>query len=206
MPDASAGLRSVLSHPLLYRIFHNLVGGQGTYRWLVAEQLRPRPGDRVLDIGCGPGHMLDLLPAVSYTGFDMSEPYIKEAQRRYGDRGRFYHASVTEPPPLVSSSFDFVLAMGVLHHLDDKQATEVLMLAREVLREEGRLVTCDPCFVEDQSPIARYFLRRDRGRFIRSRDGYEGLAQKVFHNVRGLVRHDLLRIPYTHLILQCTGT
>lgn len=206
MPDRLSGLRSVLSHPLVYRIFRKLVGGSGASKWLVGEHLRPRPGDRVLDIGCGPGHMINLLPAVRYTGFDMSEPYIEAARRRYGDRGRFFHASVLEPPPLDSGSFDLVLAMAVLHHLDDKQATAALTLAWQVLREGGRLITYDGCFIEGQSPVARYFLRKDRGRFVRSRKEYEGLARRVFDDVEGVVRHDLLRIPYTHLLLQCTRT
>lgn len=51
---------------------------------LIAELLSPRPGEKVLDAGCGTGvFTLDILAAGSYVvGLDISEPMIRVARRR----------------------------------------------------------------------------------------------------------------------------
>jgi hypothetical protein len=58
--------------------------------------------------------------------------------------------------------------------------------------------------VRSTSPtLARFILRRDRGQHVRQRDEYLALAREVFPQLEYEVRHDLMRIPYTHLILRC---
>jgi len=194
----------VLSYPSVYRLFKRLMADSNKRDvWLAERQIRASAGDRILDIGCGPGHLLDVLPAVSYVGFDLSEAYVEAARAHYGERGHFFHASVSDPPRIEFGTFDIVMAKGVLHHLDDDEATSMFDFSYRALRVGGRLVTFDGCFVEGQSPIARFLLRRDRGLYVRSREQYEQLARKAFPAVHGIVKHDLLRVPYTHLVLQC---
>ncbi len=204
MPERSSGLRSFLSHPLAYRAFKALIGSQRRDLWLVGTQITAKAGDRVLDIGCGPGRILDYLPGVEYTGFDPNTAYIEDARRRYGGRGTFHHGAVSQPPKFDPGSYDIVLAKGVLHHLDDQEASAMLVLARRALRPGGRLVTFDGCFLDRQPALARFLLRMDRGMFVRTKDEYERLARSVFDDVESTVRQDLLRVPYTHLALQCT--
>ena len=62
-------------------------------------------------------------------------------------------------------------------------------------------MTIDPCFAPGQSPVARWLLRRDRGRFVRTRPAYLALAREAYPSVESDLRHDLLRIPYTHLVM-----
>ena len=102
-------------------------------------------------------------------------------------------------------TFDLVMAIGVIHHLNDAQAAKLFELARRVLRPGGRLVTFDGCYVPRQSRIARWMLAHDRGRFVRTQEEYLRLASAHFSKVESQIRHDLLRIPYTHLILRCSG-
>ena len=99
--------------------------------------------------------------------------------------------------------FDIVLALGVLHHLDDNEALTLFQIAHDAMKPGGRLVTIDGVWTDDQSHIVKYLLSRDRGRFVRSEAGYKELAAKVFSNIESSVRHDLLRIPYSLMILKC---
>src|SRR5205823_7002829 len=96
-------------------------------------------------------------------------------------------------------------ATGVLHHLDDKEAIDLFQVARAALKPGGKLITFDGCFCEGQSRIARYLLERDRGKFVRTAEAYVALARKAFENVEVTLRHDLLRLPYSHIIMKCTG-
>jgi hypothetical protein len=61
----------------------------------------------------------------------------------------------------------------------------------------------DGCYSDDQSRVARYLLESDRGAYVRSVEGWLELVRPVFPTVESHLRHDLLRIPFTHLIMEC---
>ena len=197
-------LASTLRLPGLYRLFSESIVKSDTHRAYVTEYLRPAPGDKVLDIGCGPGDILELMPGVDYTGLDISEEYVEAARARFGDRGRFYCEDIdsaslkTEP-----GTYDLALATGVVHHLDDQRARKLFELAAAALKPGGRLVTRDGCYVDGQSPIARWLLAHDRGDFVRTEPDYVRLASSTFARVEYELRSDLLRVPYTHLVMEC---
>jgi trans-aconitate methyltransferase len=66
------------------------------------------PTQRVVDVGCGTGEILDFLPAgIHYHGFDLDPNYIAAAREKYSDRGRFECADITKVsadalPPAIS--------------------------------------------------------------------------------------------------------
>lgn len=199
---AGSVLNKVLGVPVVYRSWGRLVGGGDRGRF-AREHIRAREGQRVLDIGCGPADILQWLPRVDYTGFDANPDYITTATKNYGDRGRFYCQRVSEQSLSDHQGFDIVLALGIVHHLDDEEAEKLFRLALVALVPGGRLVTLDGVFVKGQNPIARLIISRDRGEHVRDEAGYRRIADRVFSKVKPAVRSDLLRIPYTHLIMEC---
>jgi SAM-dependent methyltransferase len=197
-------LRRVLALPWAYRTFIRLIGSEEKRARYYREFLGARPGDRVLDIGCGPADVLSYLPPVEYYGFDMNPSYIDSARERYGDRGSFYCRRVSRDAiDDVGGQFDLVLATSVLHHLDDDEARALFDLAYNALRPGGRLISCDGCYVPGQNPLARLIISTDRGRHVRDEANYVRLARQVFENVTATIREDLSRIPYTYILLEC---
>jgi SAM-dependent methyltransferase len=197
------GFYSLLTLPSVYRLFRAIVKGNACQIY-ISEYVRPVPGEKVLDIGCGPGDILEDLPAVEYLGFDINPKYVEAAQKRFGHRGRFFCGDVgLTAINKEAASFDLALATGVLHHLDDKHALSLFKLARRALKPSARLVTYDPCFAAGQPKLRRFVVSQDRGQYVRESAEYVKLAAQVFPRVTSFVRHDLLRIPYTHVILQC---
>jgi SAM-dependent methyltransferase len=195
-------IRSVLALPQAYQFFFNIIGGPTRSRILVNQYIRPKAGDRILEIGCGPGTIVPYLPQTDYLGFDLSPGYIAQAQRRF-PHAKFICQRVSRYTLADRSSFDTVLALAIIHHLDDDEAVQLFEIAHIALKPGGRLITLDGVWTEGQSSSAKYLLARDRGRFVRSEAEYVALASQYFSEVRPSVRHDLLRIPYTHLILEC---
>ena len=96
-----------------------------------------------------------------------------------------------------------MLALAILHHLDDTEALQLFRIAHGALKAGGKLVTLDGVWTDDQSRAARYVQSRDRGQFIRDEKGYVNLAAQVFTVIQPTIHHKLLRIPYTHIILAC---
>lgn len=203
MVQITSGIRSVLNKPIVYDALQALLGANRGRHDLVSHHIRPTSGMRLLDIGCGTARILDHLPnSIVYYGFDSSQDYINEAKNRYGKRGIFSCSMVEKSTLSDVSSFDLVLAVGVLHHLDDAAALNLFNLAKSALRDAGRLVTIDPCFDKNQNPIARFLVSRDRGQNIRSGDQYHQLAGSAFDTIEGLVKHRAW-IPYTHWVMEC---
>lgn len=205
MAQITSGLRRLLNDPRVYVVTQRILTSDSRTRRWVDELLRPRAGQRVLDIGCGPADLLRFLPAVDYVGFDSSADYIEAARARFGARGRFEHARVDAATLEHLGAFDLVIARGVLHHLDDAEAEALFKLARAALAPGGRLVTLDACYAEGQSPLARMLIDRDRGQNVRDAAGYRALAARVFDDVKVEVRHDLMRVPYTHCSMEASA-
>lgn len=202
MAEVTSGLRGILNHPLVYRSVQWLVGAERLRRH-VAGLIDPSPGLRVLDIGCGPADLLAWLPGVEYVGFDVSADYIASAQARFSSRGRFFQEELRADTRLDLGLFDRIVAVGLLHHLDDGSALRLFELAAQRLRTGGRLITVDCCWREGQHPLARWLIARDRGQNVRSLEDYRDLARSQFAEVKASYRHNLLHIPYSHTILNC---
>lgn len=203
MSQRTTGWRSVFSLPAVYRFAQRSIGSPDVRAAFVRDRVRPTAGDRILDIGCGTGDIVQLLGRVEYVGYDPSAEYIESARERYGELGEFVVGSVGAVG-LDPESFDVCIAKGVLHHLGDDAAGDLFCEAARVLRPGGRLITMDPVFTDDQSRIARFLAERDRGENVRTAEEYERLARKAFEQVESDVRHDLLRLPYSHVLLTCT--
>ena len=200
--EATRGVRAVLSRPGVYDWWSRLVGSHQSRTTLVREHVRPWPNARVLDLGCGTGELLEYLGDVRYCGVDISAQYISHARVHYGDRAEF-RVGDASAADLAGREFDIVVSLGVLHHLDDPSATRLLRLGAESLTPEGRLVTLDGAFLPTQSMAARFVLERDRGNHVRTPDEYVSLAAPWFADVKPFIREDLVRIPYTHCVLEC---
>jgi SAM-dependent methyltransferase len=196
-----------LKFPGSYRLLGKLAVSRTDARAAYAQQyLSVRPGQRVLDLGCGPADILSVLPDCEYVGIDSEPRYIESARTRFGRRGTFLCTPIEDFVVDAPRSFDVVMANGVLHHLDDQQAGGMLRLAAAAMKEGGRTVTLDGCFLDGQSLVARALLRMDRGQFVRDEPAYLTLARAHFRTVQADIRHDLLSFPYSLLIMTCRAS
>jgi ubiquinone/menaquinone biosynthesis C-methylase UbiE len=111
-----------------------------------------RPGDHVLDLGCGPATQLAtvaaLLPDARFVGVDLSEPMLDRGRKLLAERGlpnaTLQFGDMTKLSAFDGSSFDAVISTLALHHLPDERAlTACLSEVARVLKPGGGLFLLD---------------------------------------------------------------
>jgi SAM-dependent methyltransferase len=133
---------------------------------------------------------------VEYCGYDLNPAYIDFAQKTYGDRGRFYCANILDAN-MPEAHFDMVLAIGILHHLNEQESLKLVESACHSLRARGFLLTADPVLTTTQSRLEKYLISRDRGQNVRTEAGYNNLVRARFVNIESHIVSGLLNIPWT---------
>lgn len=206
-----AGIYRFLSSTRCYTAFQAWIGRPGTAQHIRYEFLPhlDDEGTRVLDIGCGPGTFLAAHGRYlkgGYIGFDPNQDYIEAARAEFPDR-QFHVGSTDTVAHLIQGRFDLAVAFGVLHHVDDDEARNIVRYAHSMLRPGGRFVSIDPVFLPRQNPIARALAAIDRGKHVRTADGYRRLVEAPFgrHLVETHIQSDWLRLPYNHLVVIATS-
>jgi SAM-dependent methyltransferase len=116
---------------------------QGNQRFLedTVAALAPASGERIVDVGFGGGHALDLIrqrvvPARP-AGVEISTVMVEQGQARWGD-GVDLHLADVAAMPFQDASVDGLLSVNTIYFWPDPAAA--LREIRRVLRPGGRLV------------------------------------------------------------------
>jgi SAM-dependent methyltransferase len=171
---------------------------------MAAQYVRPSPGDRILDVGCGYGDLSVHLPDASYVGIDSNKRYIDFANRQHSANGEFLLGDVSSLSVDTLGSFNAAVAIGVLHHLPDAAVTSMLRSLVEILVPPGRFIAAEPVWDPQQCTTARVLAALDRGRFVREEQRYVDLLSPWFSRIECEIRHDLFWFPYTHCMIMAS--
>jgi arsenite methyltransferase len=116
-------------------------------RAMVREAVGAQPGERILDLGCGPGfYVAELLDEVgdggSVVGVDISPQMLAIAARRCAGRANVeFREGPATAVPVDDASFDVALSVQVLEYVADTAAA--LTEVHRALRPGGRMVIWD---------------------------------------------------------------
>jgi SAM-dependent methyltransferase len=133
----------------------------GRYSVLLAPQLADfaglRSGQRVLDVGCGPGaltaELVARLGASAVAAVDPSEPFVAAARERYPSV-EVLRASA-EQLPFPALTFDAAIAQLVVHFMTDP-VVGLAEMAR-VTRRNGVVAACVWDHAGGQGPLSLYW-------------------------------------------------
>ena len=206
MAEVRNGFLHLLAKPRVYDAFQSLVGAYAWRERAIRSSCAGRlaAGAVVVDVGCGTAKILDYLPnGIQYIGLDRNEQYLESARQRFSERdARFLCEDLGAGDVLGGIRADAVLAIGLLHHLNDEECRQLIDSAARVLRDDGFMMTLDPVYCGEQSKLARAVVSRDRGRSVRTVKGYESLLHSCFRKVTSTVDLSPIRIPYTGVLIE----
>ena len=188
----------------LYELFQFSVVRRGTSEILRNQVLKPFGVKKVLDFGCGIGYHSKEFVDSEYLGIEPLSDCVNKAHRIFkNSKNNFIvgdHESLKSIPDL---SYDLVIALGVLHHINNSILDEFIKESHRILRVGGRLTTFDPVYHKDQSRISKWVVSRDRGNWVRTADGYLNPIRKMYRQEpRNKIFTNLLKIPYDHIAIE----
>lgn len=113
---------------------------------VMSEFANIKPGDRVLELGCGLGRYTLLLAeaGVKVEGLDLSPHLLEQLQEHNAGRYEIptHGFDIIDAPKELYGTFDAVIGFFVLHHVHDLEAC--LAVATQLVKPGGRVAFLEP--------------------------------------------------------------
>ena len=202
MSQRTSKIYNLINSPLFYIFFQKIMSGTSFRKKIIIKNIK-NSKVKVLDIGCGPAEVLNYIPNSVYYGYDIDPRSINYAKKKYKDKNhhffckKFGKSEIKKLPKI-----DYVILFGIVHHLNDEEVKNLFELCKKVMKKNAVLLTEDPILIKNQNPIARFFIKNDRGMNIREKSNYLKLVNVYFKNIRAKITHQFF-VPYTWFSTIC---
>ena len=167
-----------------------------------------RPGQSVLDVGCGTGPMVDFLCSrgMQYCGLDVAQGMLDSIARQFRNTPYWEKIKLqigsSENIPYAGNSFDLFVGMGLLEYLDDMSPT-FNEIAR-VVKPGGLVVLTIPNLIS-----LNRFVMRNSGFISALYGSWKKLMRGKQQTTKGIVHRELapsaLDSHMKHVGFDCIG-
>ena len=198
-------IQGIFDNPIVYRLFQLIISKKSTLKIIENELISPTNSTRILDFGCGVGHLSKLFVGKYYLGIEPIESCVTAANRFYRQKDIVFRFGDHETlKSYEDASFDLIMAIGVVHHLNDESFKVLTSESYRLLKPGGRFVTLDPVFHSQQRSLSRWVVSKDRGEWVREQTQYLSTLAEFFSSINSKNYSGLLRIPYDHIFVTAT--
>ena len=172
-PDDTPPLKTsglILHAPVFYDLGVRLMtlGRERAFRERLLGLAHLKPGESVLDVGCGTGTLAiaarrHVGPAGDVTGIDASPEMLAHAERKARKAGAavLFKRATAQLLPFPDAQFDAVFATVMFHHLPRKGREECAGEMRRVMKPGGRVLVVDfAAPAQPRSNLLDYFHHR----------------------------------------------
>jgi ubiquinone/menaquinone biosynthesis C-methylase UbiE len=149
-PLKTSGL--LLHAPIFYDFTVRLMmlGRERAFRERLLGLAHLKPGESVLDVGCGTGTLIIAArryvgPAGGVTGIDASPEMLARAERKARKAGAtvLFKRAAAQALPFPDAQFDAVFSTMMFHHLPREGREECAGEMRRVMKPGGRVLVVD---------------------------------------------------------------
>ena len=195
--DKRAGDRIPIPGDYQYKAFHTgspLQRAWHRFKLLSAiKNLNIRPGQHILDAGCGSGMLSALIgqdnPEVTITGLDGNKDAIAFCRSQWNTLPNLHFEAgpIDDLSFFPDGTFHSIAFLEVIEHITEQQAIQVLRGFSRMLKEGGRLVISTPNR-KSAWPLIEYTidrlrlaprLKHDQHEHLYSGQQLEGIATKA---------------------------
>lgn len=129
---------TIIKNPFYYSI------GTRVRDDLFMNMLKPKKGDKILDVGCGLGYFTNMMceQGAECIGIDIDDLCLQYCNKNM--LGDYVNVDLTKPPyPFPSNYFDKAICSEVLEHIKNNKV--ILRELRRIIKPDGILVVSVPC-------------------------------------------------------------
>lgn len=173
----------------LYDVAIKALTRESVWRRALADQVNPREGDRILDVGCGTGTFLAILanraPKGRFVGIDPDPEVLARARLKTAKAAapiEFVQGFLSEDVVTRLGPLTKVVSSLVLHQVPLAEKLRILSLMRRALADGGEVHIAD--YGAQTTPLMRWLFRRT----VQSLDGRENTQPNADGVLPGLMR------------------
>lgn len=169
--------------PRLWTLFQYLAGGTVDKRRLC--KIHYTNQSNILEIGCSTGNIAQAFSKyknINYTGIDIDNSAIRFAKNSFKNKNNFQFLNIDlrDYIKINNKKYDYVLFAGIIHHINDNTAIELLNSAIDLISNNGILVIVDPLLPDKKDPLLiHYYMKLEQGNFVKTKKEMLILIKKI---------------------------
>ena len=166
-----ASIFSQQASPWLWLLAQHTIGGTPDKQSILRQHYKGE--NRVIEVGCSIGNIARNLigePGLEYLGLDIDDGALEFARKWFAPYPNFAFSNQSlQQVAATGARYDLVCVTGVLHHVPDNVAQNMLDGARAVAAAGARLLMFDPIPLRPgDGPVYGLIHKLEQGEFLRS--------------------------------------